>query len=340
MSFLVTDHILITQTFIRGEYKIMSKSLRRCFIALCLAAVMLLTACGNSSDSSRDAFYSDGQIMVVLATERNRYRELYTDRIWSIVVDDAGTTFETYLLGEIKNFMCELKTMNLLADQEDIRLSGQEKEQMEQLAKDYYATLTPEDRKYIKASEKEITDLYQQYDRANKLVDELTKDVNLEISDSDAKIIRVQEIALDDEDIANRLLAIAEANILDFATLAETYTSLDEVERSIGRGETGPAYEDAVFSLDAGELSGVFEEDGYYWIVKVIDDYDEEATQERKEKLMLQRKDQAFDEIYEAFAAENTIEADGKIWSTKTMEDGQDSTTTSFFTMYHEFKEQ
>ncbi len=318
----------------------MVKSLRRRILILCLAAVITLTACGNSSDPSRDAFYSDGQIMVILATERNRYRELYTDRIWTIEVDDKGTTFQTYLLNEIKEFMCKLKTMNLLADQEDIRLTGQEKEQMQQLAKDYYETLTPEDKKYIKASENEIADLYQQYDRANKLVDELTKDVNLEISDSEAKIIRVQEIAVDDEDIAERLLAIAQANILDFADLAQTYTERDEVERSIGRGETGPVYEEAVFGLEAGELSDVFEEDGYYWIVKVVDDYDEEATQERKEKLTLQRKDQAFSEIFETFSAENPMEADSKVLSIKTMEQGEDSTTTSFFTMYREFTEQ
>ncbi len=315
----------------------MGKRLVRPAVIICLAAILLLTACQNRSDPSRDGFYSDAQIMVVLATERNRYRDLYTDEIWSIVVDDSGTTFQSYLLGQIKDFMCKLKTMNLLADRENVRLTAQEKEQMRQLAADYYATLTSEDKKYIKASEDEIADLYQQYYRANKLVDELTKDVKLEISDSDAKIIQVQEIAVDDKDIADRLLVIAQANILDFATLADTYTMRDEVERRIGRGETGPVYEEAVFNMDAGELSEVFEEDGYYWIVKVIDDYDEEATQERKEKLSLQRKDQAFGEIYDAFAAENPVESNSKVWSVSTMEQGKDSTTTEFFAMYRDF---
>ncbi len=325
-----------------GEHSVMFKSLwrRALVLLLCMAAALPLSSCGNRSDPSRNAFYSDPQIMVIIATERNRYRELYTDQIWKVVVDERGTTFQAYLLGEIKNFMCELKTMNLMAEREDIRLTGQEKEQMQDLAEDYYATLTPEDKKYIGASESEITDLYQQYELANKLVEELTKDVNLEISDSDAKIIRVQEIAVDDEDIANRLLAIAQANILDFDDLARTYTMRDEVEREVGRGEVSPVYEEEVFNLDAGELSGVFEDDGVYWIVKVIDDYDEEATQERKERLILQRKGQAFRELYDAFAEENPVEADGDIWNIKTMEDGQDSTTTSFFTMYRELKEQ
>ena len=41
--------------------------------------------------------------------------------------------------------------------------------------------------------------MYEAYHRANKLVDELTKDVSLEISDSEARVIQVQEIAVSEE---------------------------------------------------------------------------------------------------------------------------------------------
>lgn len=87
---------------------------------------------------------------IVIATERNRYRDVYTDQIWQVAVDDEGTQFQTYLLGEIKSFLSELKTMKLLADEREIRLSGQEKEQLQELAGDFYDSLTKEDLGYIR----------------------------------------------------------------------------------------------------------------------------------------------------------------------------------------------
>ena len=78
------------------------------------------------SEDKTSQGYSDAQTMIVIATERNRYRDVYTDQIWQVAVDDEGTQFQTYLLGEIKSFLSELKTMKLLADEREIRLSGQE----------------------------------------------------------------------------------------------------------------------------------------------------------------------------------------------------------------------
>lgn len=45
----------------------------------------------------------------------------------------------------------------------------------------------------------DVYELYEDYHLANKLVDELTGQVDLEISDSEAKVITVQEISVSDE---------------------------------------------------------------------------------------------------------------------------------------------
>jgi foldase protein PrsA len=274
--------------------------------------------------------------MLVIANERNRYRDVYTDQVWQVKVDDEGTTFQEYLLNEIRDFLTELKTMNLLADEKEIRLNGQEKEQLQSLASQYYESLTQEDKKYIGADESDVYDLYEQYYRANKLVDELTGDVNLEISDSDAKMIRVQEIVLSDAETAKQVYEKASAENADFKALAQSVSEEDPIEKTVGRSERPREYEDAVFSLEAGQVSPVIESEGRYYIVKVTDDYDEDATQERKQKLMQQRKTLAFKQIYDTFSAEFPVEMSGKVWTTSVMERGTDSTTTTFFSMYNE----
>ena len=75
-------------------------------------------------------------------------------------------------------------------------------------------------------------------------------------------------------------------------------------------------------------------------MVKCIDEYDEEATLERKEKLAIQRKDQAFRQIYDDFAVEHPVEIGGEIWEKVSLEEHGGSTTTDFFERYQELMEQ
>lgn len=310
-------------------------------LAVCLA-VMMMAAAGCSggipivSEVRETSGYTNPQTMILIATEKNRYRSVYTDQIWQVQVDEDGTTFQTYLLGEVRNFLRELKTMNLLADQEGIELTTQEKEKLGELASRYYASLTSEDLAYMGVEESDVYMMYEQYHRANKLVDELTKDVNLEISDSEAKIITVEEIRLSDAQTAQEVYAQVTAEGADFASIAKSYSEDPEISKQVGRSERQKGYEDVVFNLAAGETSPVIQDEGAYYIVRCVSDYDEEATLARKQQLSLYRKNQAFRQIYDAFAAEHPVAIEGSIWEEVSFTSEDKSTATSFFELYQE----
>ena len=90
------------------------------YLAMCLALALSVTGCSKktvSSDGVRtvEKDYTKGQIMVVAATERNRYQNIYTSQLWSVKADDSGATFEEKLLGQIEQFLIELGTTNLMA---------------------------------------------------------------------------------------------------------------------------------------------------------------------------------------------------------------------------------
>ena len=309
-------------------------------LVLLILTGFCLAACGNGipmvSDGGDGQGYSDAQIMLVVATERNRYRNVYTDQIWQVEVDDEGTLFQTYLMKSIQNFLQELKTMNRLADERGIKLTGQEKEQLEKLAEDFYGSLTEGDLEYTGIDEEGIYDFYVEYHLANKLVDELTKDVNLEISDSEAKVIRVQEIVLSDESQAQEVYGQAAAENTDFLSLARSVSEDKEIERSVGRGERSKEYEDVVFALETGGISPVISEDGRFYIVKCLDDYDEEATLERKKKLAATRKNQVFRQIYDSFVSEASVEIKSDVWNEISLSEECASTTTGLFEIYQE----
>lgn len=227
--------------------------------------------------------------------------------------------------------------MNLLAAEREISLTNREKDEIQALTDQFYESLSEADLSYIGATKEDVYTMYSDYHLANKLVDELTKEVNLEISDSEAKVIVVQEIVLGDLKTAEAVQAQASAERADFEAIAKGISEQKTAAVPVGRGERAKEYEAAVFALETGQVSPVIPVGNQYYIVKCINDYDEEATLERKEKLSMQRKQQAFRGIYDAFAAEHPVEIGGGLWERISFTDGADSTTTDFFEQYQEF---
>ena len=307
---------------------------------LAASQIIFLTACSVNipmvSDSSDTEGYTDAQTMLIIATERNRYRQIYTDQIWNVEISEDQTSFQTYLLEQIRTFLGEIKSMNLLADEQELTLTSQEREQLKQLADDYYASLTDADKDYTKATRDDVYAMYEAYHRANKVVDELTRDVSLEISDSEARVIRVQEIAVSEEAKAQEVYTKVADEGADFVAVARKESENPEIEISIGRGERDTAYETAVFALEAGQISTPFLWQGKWYVVKCVSDFDEEATLERKNRLALQRKNQAFRSIYDSFEEEHKVQIEGSIWNKVSFSDGADCTTSDFFERYHE----
>lgn len=283
--------------------------------------------------------FPDAQAMLIITTEANRYRTVYTDQIWQVQVGEEES-FQLYLLEQIRTFLKEVKTMNLLADERGIQLTGQEKEQLRQLSSEFYQSLTEADRECISASEEDVYAMYEAYHRANRLVDEVTKNVDLEISDSEARVMKIQELCLETEESAQEAFQQLSEEGTNFSSVARAIREEGYKEQSVGRGERSAAYEAAVFSLEDGQLSQPFADGDSWYLVKCVDSYDEDATLERKERLALQRKNQAFRRIYDTFAGEHPVEIQGSIWENVNLTEMGQSTTVDFFERYQEYMSQ
>lgn len=100
-------------------------------LTVCIVSlVFVLSGCKNGfpkmPETRENQDYPKAQAMIVVATERNRYEKTYTDQIWDVTLEN-GQTFETYLLDQVQNFLKDLKTMNLLARDQEISLTSAEK---------------------------------------------------------------------------------------------------------------------------------------------------------------------------------------------------------------------
>lgn len=290
------------------------------------------------------------EAMLLLTTEKNLYEKSYGPEIWSKSID--GVTFEEYVKTNVKNELADIKTLNLLAKEKDIKLTGDEKQQAEAIAANYFISLTQDEIKYMGVTEADAKSMYRQYFLANKVYEELTKDVNPEISDSEAKMIKVQSIygktyvkdnqgtrveytaeekASVKEDMEDLLAEINNGG--DFATIASNHTDAGQVEYQFGKGDMIAEFEAAAFGLVEGQVSGIVETPDGYYIIKCISGYLEDETQIHKGEMIQEAKDEAFLEIYTPFVENLTSQFNAKLWDSVKFSDMTNITVDNFYEM-------
>lgn len=312
--------------------------------AACAAglALFLLAGCGPREASmegerAAEADYTQGQIMVIAATERNRYQNIYTSQLWQVEADPEGNTFEEVLKDQMGRFLVELATVDQMAQEQGVELTSQEEDSLKSLSQEYYAGLTQEDLDYMGVAQDEVYDLYCMYYRADKMVEEMTKGQNLEVSDAEAKVIEIQQIRLDTREEAEEVLTLAQEEGADFASLGARYSTDSQLARSMEWSEEMDALGEAAFALEQDAVSGIVEQDGGYYILKCVNAYDQEATAVRKERLAQEKKSEAFSGIYEPYAAEHVVVLAADTWESVDFSLGEGCTTDNFFSLYQSY---
>lgn len=306
---------------------------------VCLTAAAVISGCGVAETlspvSKGEKEYGKAETMVILTTERLRYEDVYTEEIWTASADNKGTTFEEVLLPQVHNFLIELKTMSHMAEEYEIVLTSREKELVSEAAAKYYMALGSAHAEAFGLKQDMAADLYSDYWTAEKLVEKLTGDINLEVSDSEAKVITIAQIELSDKETADTVLSKVQEEGADFYAIAKEYSENETVKMQIYRGMTGTKFEDAAFSMAEGEISDVIADAGSYYILMCMDDYDEEATKLRKEQMIGEKKTEAFHTSYQAYKAEHPLTADEELWKSFSIVDIPE-TKADFFAIYDE----
>lgn len=280
--------------------------------------------------------YSRAEVMVIAMTEKKRYEEVCTDQIWGVSVGEKGDDFETYLKKQIRSFMDELKIMNLLAADRGISLTSEERAAMDRAAAEYFGRLPQSAIDSMGVTEADVQHIYEDYGLAEKLAGQLTDNVALEVSDSEAKVIHVKQIKTSDESEADAFQRAASQEDADFQSCAEE-AGLTVSDRVLGRGDESDAYEKEAFSLAEGAVSQVIHADDAYYVLKCTDDYDEDETAARKERIYEERKKRAFQEIYDRFSNTISVSYSSGLWDSLDLTSEFEKNDADFFEIYAEY---
>lgn len=294
------------------------------------------------------------EALIYVDAYTEQYESVYGVEMWEH--DFGGVTLEEYVKNNIISQLATIKAMTLLAEQYQVTLDKVDEEQVEAAANEYLDSLSDAEKEWMGVGLEDAVHLYRDHLLANRVYQEITSGVNTEVSDDEARIMTVQQIFIrtfqdgengpvpyTEEQKQEALGKIQEAQQQlaegkEFLTVASVYNQAEQTTSSFGRGEKDAAYEAAAFALDREQISDIIETEQGYYILKCTENLDRAATELNKEKLVEQRRDNMFRQVYEKLIANTPSEFHTKLWEGVRMANPSlEHTGVTFFTIYNTY---
>ena len=311
------------------------------WLPVILLAALFLSSCkGLELENKTEQIeeYTMAQAMIIIANERNRYENAYSSEVWKITVDDNDSSFDKLMIQNVKQYLEKIKLLCMLAEERGVAVTSVEKDQIRQMTDKYMSELSDEDLSYIGCERTDVQKMYTDYFTADKLIKSITANVNSELSDSEAKVIKIEQIAVSDEKKAKAILKRIKIDGISFGSMASRYSESDTIERTLLKSDDN---EDLIaktaFSMEQGQVSNILCVDDIYYIIKCTDGYAEEETRERKDRLERAMNSRAVADILEPYQREHKIQFMNRFWNDLSFDDETGSTMESFFDIFNQF---
>lgn len=279
-----------------------------------------------------DVTYSE--VMVYVNMIKDKYEPLFSEYIWDFEVG-KDKSFQDLAKEEIINQIIRLKIMKNVASEEGIRLTEDEKLEIEDSAAEYLTKISEEQQKRYGINIDVVTTIYEDNFIAQKLFDVITSDVDTNVSKEEAYTVIVKQFAAlyEGRDKEGNIIKKSDAQINkakeevskayeqiiknknDFQAYALSHSDLDAVVVSISKGELNDKAQEAIFALKEGEKSVVLDlGDGFYLFECVAVD-DEKATKERIDEIVKERQNEMFAKEYDNWLQDTKVYIVTNLWN-------------------------
>lgn len=304
-------------------------------IMLITCVLALLTGCSTEKKVILTAGFGNQEVLRIgelgcstqeallyLSDTKKEYTSLYGAEIWSVSINGVyvGDNIKTMVLNRI----IKTKVMNLMAAEREIELDDDTRKASNALAKDYYNALSDGDKEKLgNISLEEVERIYAERILAGLLYQNLTNDVNQEISDDEARTIVLKQIYIkygaNDTDKVDAYAkceeAVAQFNEgIPFEKLIQDYSDKDEESLYYQKGDMPEYLETVAFNLGKGEMSNIIEGMTGYYILYCVNPNDLSVTESTKTEIIEKRKQEAFGEKYDAYFKSVSYYLNQELW--------------------------
>ena len=322
------------------------KGLKKRVAALAAAAALAVsgvTGCGTVNADKVIAKVDDTEITMGLLNFYVRYQQgVYEtnyaqmmggiDAMWSAEVGE-GKTYEQSMKETSIELLKQMCVLEDHMDEYEITLTEEEKAKIKQAVEDFVKANKEEELEAISGDAETVERLLTLMTEQKKMHDAITAKADMEVSDDEARRKGMQYVlfsftktkddgttetmtAEEKKELKKEAEAFAKSvkNEKDFEAFAEK-NGYSAVDSSFGEGTTAPT-EDMVKQLNELKVGGttdVFESDNGYYVGRVTSELDRDATDQRKETIVQERKQEKFKEVYEGWEKEADITEDKKL---------------------------
>lgn len=303
--------------------------------------LLLLSACQGikikDSKVSSATEFTLGQSMILVSEEKNKYESRFGSEIWNLKSGSGDLNFKDYIVGNVKKFVEKIMTIKLMSESLGINLTSKDKENIELAAKEYMSRLNNEDLSFINCSYDDVYNLYNDYRIVSQAISLMTKNSDIELSISEAKVIQVEYMVFDDKDKANEVRELVQVKNARFSYYASAYSKDNNYSLIIKRGDEMSTLFPEVFYLSTGDISEVLESDGKYYLFKCIKDYLEKETNDRKNEILRGIKNREFNEQYGVFEEDNYVKSSSSYWNSIDLSKGNNCKIRCFYDIYNKY---
>ncbi len=274
---------------------------------------------------------SYSEVILYLKYIQSYYENIFGEGIWDYNLGE--TTVGELAKEDVIDTIIERKIIKKQWENYEIDITEEDEIKINNDSTDYLKNITQEDTKYYGFTSEEVYQFLFDNLMAERVYDAATMDVDTDVPDEVAKQITIQYILVStrrtDENgnmiemtqekknlayIKAQELLTEAATVEDFVSFSKSNTDSVEVELTIGKDDLEKVIGDAAFALKTGEMSNIVEASDGYYIIYCLDDYNEDATLEKKEEVIDERQSEKFIELFEQWQKDIEIEVNEEIW--------------------------
>ncbi|MBQ2205244.1 MAG: hypothetical protein II411_05070 [Lachnospiraceae bacterium] len=310
-------------------------------ICLIVIALFSLTSCrGIEFENQKIAKaeeFSKAEAMIFVAEEKNKYENRFGAAIWNLKSGDGNLSFKDYVVSNVKKFVEKMMELKLVSEDLNITISNQDDEKIKKLAHEYFDELTMDDIDYINCNIDDVEKAYRDYHLSRLVIDNLTKKAGTELSISEAKVIRVQYIVMEDKNLADKTIEDLKAKGANFSYFAKTRSIETNIDMIIKRGDENSTRFPELFYLSDGQVSSILQYKNMYYIFKCVEDYMVEETEDRRLEILKAMKNDEYNENIKKYEEEYNLRSNSTYWKDINLSNGSRCKIYKFEEMYYKY---
>ncbi len=318
----------------------------RCgLLILLFLSALLLTGCGSNMGKKTIATLDEEKItfsealfytrMNQLQWEREYVTELGSD-FWSEPIGEGEQTYGEELKTQVMDTICQIHLMNAHAEEYQVALTEEDEAGIEERVQNYLDTYGENVQKEAGADKKLVQRLLTEKLLSDKVAEAMVADYTPEINEEETALSKMtyclfstlgtydleggshevteeeaEEIWQEAWDFAGRAKELGD---LKAAAKEVNHTCVDVYFNEYTDGGAHEKVAERARLLEPGRIDGPIETEEGYYVIQYVTFLDEEATEQNREMLRQQGKEEKCREIYEGWKNQAEFVIDQELW--------------------------